>query len=299
MRAGPLSNPKVIDLLNSHFVCVFTTNGASSGDKEVDRKESAERQRLFQEFTKAKLSTGEVSPYILTSDAHALNRLSIGPALEKDNLMQMLEKTVADLKLAKGKPVVKPMPQVVPPKVPPGSLILHLTARKLIEPGSWNEFPSEDFIILDKEEAGKLLPKDKAETGVAWEIDKKMTRHLLTHFFPQTETTTPREDLLLAEDGPHKHRIEQQQLKAKVISTQNGTVRIRLSGNVKLHHSFYPGREDKEAIVDASIVGYLDFDADSRKITALSMATDKAVYGKTPIGVAVRLVDQDRLTRTR
>src|SRR5262245_53143772 len=142
MRAGPLSNSKVIELLNSYFVCVYTSNDEIIGDEEFVRKESAERRRIYGAFVKSELGSGTVTPHILTSDAQPLAHLGISQATTKDNLQQLLEKTVADLKLPKGKPVVQPTPQAPPPKTPADALLLHLTARKLTGKGSWNEFPS-------------------------------------------------------------------------------------------------------------------------------------------------------------
>jgi hypothetical protein len=289
MRAGPLANPKVIALLNSYFVCAYTSNNAASGDPDADKREQTERQRIFQAFADAKLGTGEVSPYILTWDARPLGRLSIGPALEKDNRLHLLEKTVADLKLSAGEAVVKPAPQSAPPKTPAGSLVLHLTARKLNGHGSWNEFPSEDWIVLSKEQQGKLLPADPPHAGDSWDIDRDTAARILTHFFPQTETTTPSEEVLLSETGPHKHRIERQTLKGRVLTVEKGIVRARLEGSVRLRHLWGPRSKDgPDGIVEAPLLGFLEWDARTKKIASLRLVTDKAKYGATPIGVAVR-----------
>lgn len=289
MRAGPLSNPRVIALLNGHFVCVYTSNDAIPGDEATVAREKAERQRLRGEFFKAKLGFGDVNPVLVTWDAKPLGRLSIGPACEKDNLLHLLEKTVTDLKLANGEPVVKPSPQAAAPPVPAGSLLLNLTARKLTPRYSWNEFPSENWIVLTAEQCRKLMPAGGVSAGKSWDIDRATAALILTHFYPQTEVCTANESSLLSETGPYRHRIEELALKGTVIAVEKGMARIRLDGSLKLRHGFYPGREDKNH-VEARLVGYLDYDVSKRTIRSLKLITDQAKYANIPIGVAVRSI---------
>lgn len=287
MRAGPLSNPKVIAILNAYFVCVYTSNDAIPGDTETVKKEQAERQRIRVDFLKAKLGVGDVSPYLLKPDGTPHSRLSIGPACEKDNLLQLLEKCVADLKPAKGDPIVKPVPQSKAPEAPAGALVLSVVARKLAPKYSWNEFPSEDWMVLGRDQWQKLLPADGAKPGATYEIDKEVAAALLTHFFPQTEVCTASEDKLFAPDGPYKHRLEKHALTATVLTQQEGTIRVRLDGHLKLFHKFYPGHDDQNAVT-ATVVGYIEVDAAKRKIVAFRLVTEQATYAKTPIGVAVK-----------
>ena len=44
-------------------------------------------------------------------------------------------------------------------------------------------------------------------------------------------------------------------------------------------HRFYPGREDGN-IVDATVVGYLDFEPATRRVRRLRLVTDRASYGQ-------------------
>ena len=74
MRARPLSDSSVIDLLNSSFVCVYvnnedyrSANGSASAD---ERKELA---RIREEALEKKLSVGTVHAYVLTPDGHAVD----------------------------------------------------------------------------------------------------------------------------------------------------------------------------------------------------------------------------------
>ncbi|OAI46383.1 hypothetical protein AYO44_02130 [Planctomycetaceae bacterium SCGC AG-212-F19] len=289
MRAGPLSNPKVIALLNGYFVCAYTSNDDIPGDADTVGRERKERERIKAAFREVKLGSGEVSPYILTPDAKPLGRLSIGPACEKDNLLQLLEKIVAEQKLARGDPIVKPAPQAPQPDSPADALVLHLVARKLTPKYSWNEFPSEDWIVLNRDAWEKLLPPGGIKVKESYPLDRDAAAVLLTRFFPQTEVCTAKPEHLLAADGKYRHRLEQHELRGTVLSVQDGTARVRLDGSLKLYHKFYPGHEDQN-MVNATVVGYLDFDMAKKKVTALRLVTDQATYVKTPIGVALRSV---------
>lgn len=288
MRAGPLSNPKVIELLNSYFVPVYTSNDEIIGDEEFVRKEAAERRRIYGAFVNSKLGSGTVTPHILTWDAKPLAHLGIGQATTKDNLLQFLEKAVADLKVPKGEPVVKPAPQAPPPQVPADGLLLHLTARKLHKGGSWNEFPSEVWLVLKTNEWSKLTPPADAKAGTTWDVDRDVAASILTHFYPQTEVCTAKDDKLLSATSNYQHRIDEQSLKAKVLSVQDGVVRVRLDGFVKLHHNFYPGRPDPTALAQANVLGFFDYDTAKKKIATLRLVSDGGKYANTTMGIAVR-----------
>lgn len=251
------------------------------------KKERAEWQRIRGSFLKEKLGVGDVSPYLLTPEGKPHSRLGVSAACQKDNLLELLEKCVADLKPAKGDPLVKPVPQSKPPEAPAGALVLSVVARKLTPKYSWNEFPSEDWIVLGRDQWRKLLPGEDARPGATYEIDKEVAASILTHFFPQTEVCTASEEKLFAPEGPYKHRLEKHALTATVLAQQDGTVRVRLDGHLKLFHKFYPGHEDQNAVT-ATVVGYIEVDAAKKKIAALRLVTEQATYNTTPIGVAVK-----------
>ncbi len=289
MRAGPLSDPKVIDLLNALFVPLYTSNDELPGDS-ADRvkREAAEREKQIRAFDAAGLGTGSVTVYILTADARPFTRLGVVKAAENDhNLRQLLENVAADLKVVRGAPIIRPSPQAKPPRAGAEDLVLHLTARKLQPKYSWNEFPSESWIVLSPADWRSLIPAEDA-IGASHDIEKAVAARILTHIYPQTEVCTADETKLLSVEGPYRHAIDEQVLKSTIVSREKGIVRARLEGRVKLHHDFYPSRPDSRAAVVAALVGYLDYDSGARKIAKLRLVTREAAYGKTPIGVAVR-----------
>src|SRR5262249_39636898 len=136
MRAGPLSNAKTIELLNAYFVPGYTSNDEIGGAADFITKEQAERDRVYRAFLEAKLSAGSVHVYVLSPDAKPLGSIHVAhagdkdKATAKDGTQLLLERTVVDLKVEKGKPLVAPKPQAAPPRTPEGGLLLHLTAPK-------------------------------------------------------------------------------------------------------------------------------------------------------------------------
>jgi len=291
MRAGPLSDPKVIEILNGRFVPLYTSNDEIQGDS-ADRikQESVERERQIRAFDAAGLGTGSVTVYVLTADARPLAHLGVVKAAENErNLRELLEKVAADLKVVPGAPVIRPSPQARAPRTGADDLVLHLTARKLQPKYSWNEFPSESWIVLGPGEWRKLIPPEET-VGASRDVEEAVSARILTHVYPQTEVCTADETKLLSGAGAYRHGIEEQSLKSTVIARDKGIVRARLEGRVRLHHDFYPHRPDSRAAVEATLLGYLEYEAASGKVTRLSLVTQKAAYGKTPIGVAVRSV---------
>jgi hypothetical protein len=133
---------------------------------------------------------------------------------------------------------------------------------------------------LPKAEWLKLLPVGAIQVGESWDMDRATAAQLLTRFYPTTENN----DL-------STNRIDRQELKATVLSIKDGVVRTRLEGSLRMKHAFYPRHED-DNMVEATLMGYLDFPQDKQRIIALRLVTDEATYGGASrhFGVAVRSV---------
>lgn len=281
----------MISLLNRYFVPVYLSNEDYAKDGPAPSEDKAERDRIYREALKAQLSTGTVHVYILDADGHPIDSQHVAAASKVDKLTEMLERTVEKLKLQEGKPLVKPVTQSVAPKADADALVLHLTARNLtrqaqkwlpVKPtlgetrsGNWGAYAVEDWIVLKKDEWGKLLPESDVTAGTAWDPDKEVAAKVLRHFYPSTEN-----------NNVAKNRIDEQQFRATVLSVKDGVVRARIDGALKMKHPFY--HKDDDNVVDATIVGILDYDQATKKIRSLQLATDKANYGRTTFGVVVR-----------
>jgi hypothetical protein len=299
MRAGPLSNPQVIDLLNGYFVPVYTSNDFISGPPNLLKEEQKERERVYGAFLKAKLSTGTVHVYVLSSDAAPLGSLHVAHAVEKDpatgkdQTHLLLEKTIRELKIVKGEPLTPPRPQSERPKTDQttrDSLVLHLTARKLTEQGkgSWNEFPAEDWIVLSLDQWKKLMPSGLVHEGDSWNIDNEVSALILTRFFPQTECCTAKDSDLLSPSGKYKHRLEDQALRGTVVARDTEKVMARLEGRSKVLHQFYPFHDYPPTVSTAKIIGYLVINQTKNKVESLRIVTEGGRFEKMDMGVAVR-----------
>jgi hypothetical protein len=276
MRAGPLSDAKVIALLNRAFVCVYTVNEDYAGKNvTAPPEERKELQRIHQEGYKKKLSVGTVHAYVLTPDGHTHDSLHVASAANTDRLLAMLRRAVEHFKPKEGKPIVAPAPQSAPPKAPADALVLHLVSRG-DDRGSWGEFPGENWIVLTKQQWQKLLPGGKVKVGQEWDVDRDVAASVLTYFYPQTENNHATTD-----------RIEKLSLRAKVLSADAGKVTARLDGTLRMQHVFYPGRKNPDP-VDATVAGVLTFAPSKPGMPSLQLVTERATHGKRPFKVAVR-----------
>lgn len=313
MRASSLSNAKVIDLLNHYFVPVQADGVFYKHHDSIPAEEKAAHRRIFEEFYrldrekrqagKPGLSVGTVHAYILTPEGKPFDSLHVAEA-KPERVTAMLQKAVETLKVAQGPPVVEPAAQSKTPKAKADSLVLHLTARYLVprnqpearkdgdeefvplrpplgtaKANGWSAVPAEDWIVLERAEWMKLLPAGRVAAGDSWELDREVTAELLKRFYPASENN----DLAT-------NRIDQQILKASVVTAKDGLLRARIEGCLKMKHNFYPRREDGN-FVEATILGYLDFERDKPQIRNLMLVTEKAAYGRQSqrFGVAVRL----------
>jgi hypothetical protein len=276
MRAGPLSNSKVIELLNSYFVPVYVVNEDYSKKGVAPPEEKAERDQIFKEGHAAKLSVGSVHVYVLRPNGRILDSMHVAKAAKTTNLIAMLEGAVATLGTPRGSPAIEPCPQAAAPIASDGSLRLHLVARSLDGKGAWSEFPVENWIVFTPDDQQKLLAGfGNSKAGHRWDIDTAVSEKILTHFYPATEN-----------NDVSKNRFLEQRLVATVATADGGHARVRLEGRIKMQHNFY--HKDDGKVVDADVIGFADLDSGARKVTSLSLVTEKATYGGGQFAVAVR-----------
>jgi hypothetical protein len=112
-------------------------------------------------------------------------------------------------------------------------------------------------------------------------VNKDVSARLLTHFYPPTEN-----------NDVSKNRFERQSLKATLVGAVEGSTRARIDGGLRMQHSFYHKADDK--MVEATVVGFIDFEPASRTIRSFQLVTDQATYGGGTFGVAVRSLSRDR-----
>jgi hypothetical protein len=275
LRSGPLSNRRVIDLLNRSFVCVYTvTEDYADPKPRVPAEERAELDRIHHECFAKKLDVGMVRAYVLTPDGHPHDIVATQTSA---TTLATLGRAVDKFKPQPGKLVVPPAPQSAPPPAPASAVTLHLMSRG-DDRGSWGEFPAENWIVLTREDWSKLLPTGDVNPGQTWELDRDVSARVLTYFYPQTENNNASVD-----------RIEKHGLTAKALPVKDGVVTARVDGFVKMHQVFYPGRKDAQPL-GADVGGVLTFAPG--KPPSLQLATTRAAHGQRPFKVAVRTVPQ-------
>ena len=225
----------------------------------------------------AKKSVGSVHVYILNPEGNLIDSMHVAEAAKTKQLTTLLEKTVADLKVRPGAPVVKPRPQSSRPECDTDSLVLHLTSRSIDGRGAWTDFPVENWIILSAAEQRLLLPENAARVGFSWTPDAEVLKKLLTHFYPATEN-----------NDVSKNRFEQLSTSATLTEIGNNSARVRLNGRFRFTHSFYH-RDDGKA-VEGEVVGFIDFLPSERKVSRLLMTTRDASYNGGKFAIALQSV---------
>jgi hypothetical protein len=280
MRAGPLSNETVSDTLNRYFVPVYTSNEDYRDGGAAPPEERAAYQKIYRAALEKKLSAGTVHAYVLSPDGEPVDSLHVADAARGDNTLKILRRAVERFHTPPGEALVTPKAQSAPPKPTDGSLVLHLTARaEGTNPSddSWHAYPSEDWIVLTPADQKKLAPEAGVSAGKTWEIDREVAEKVLTHFYPQTENNDVR-----------KNKIERIALKATALSADGGVTRARLDGDLRVRHPFY--HKDTPDMVDATVVGYVEFEPQGGRVRQLKLATAKATYQNRPFDVGVETV---------
>src|SRR5215510_2352212 len=103
MRAGPLSNSRIIALLNSSFVPVYVVNEDYSRKGSAPAEEKTELDRVFKEGYAQKSSVGSVHVYVLRPDGQFFDSMHVAQAANSEKLLALLNKAVVELKPVTGK----------------------------------------------------------------------------------------------------------------------------------------------------------------------------------------------------
>jgi hypothetical protein len=216
--------------------------------------------------------------YILTPGGDAFDTLGVVTATQTPGLTNFLQSCASRLNTKPGPTLVRPKAQSVAPVSGPGSRVFHVVSRGS-NIGSWREFPAENWITLTPAECLKMLPPGDASVGTTWTLDAQIARKLLTNFYPQTEET----------DSTDRNQFVQQKLQLEVISSDGKLATARVDGQLVMKRSFYPGRNDLETI-RASLIGFVTFEPQSRKLESVQLVTEKAYFGPEEFATALRSV---------
>jgi len=278
LRAGPLSNPQVIELLNKYFVPATSANELQDGD----------RYRIYHEFAAKKLGIGDVFVYVCAPDGTGFRGLDVGRAMDAEKQIAFLKGVVNDLHTVPGPPVFPPHPQVKAPDVPPNAPAIHLVTRKTAGGKVWNEFPSENWITLSKQEWDQMLPAAGAKQGATWELPDAVSKKVAEWVYPQTEEKT----------RTNRNRVDEANFRFTLVTVKGALGRAKIDGHVRLRHSFYPSGPSED-YATSDLVGYIDFDMAERLVKRFRMVTSKAEYVKTPFEASLVSVSRETIEGQR
>jgi hypothetical protein len=274
MRTGPFSSREVIDRLNACFVPVYAVNEDFRAGGAAPEPERAEYLRVYREALAKKFSAGTVHVYVLSPAGEVIGSRHVADAARTRELIAFLDEVVAKLGTKAGRPLAEPKGQSAPPAHQPGSLVLHLAARGLGGGGSWGG-TAEDWVVYAPGEAKALPPAGPVSPGTEWDLDPKLAARLLVHLYPVTEN-----------NDPAKNEIREQSLRGRVVEVRGGVTLARLDGRLVMRHDFYHKPDRK--VVEAGLLGYVEFEPASGAVRSLRLVTDGATYGGGRFGVAVR-----------
>jgi hypothetical protein len=279
VRAGPLSDAKVIDLLNYYYVPIYiSTDDFEEKSGQAPAAEKKEFVRLFGDINEAKKGMG----YVLTPEEKLIETFVSSPAVTPEQVSAFLENGIKKLALKRGETLGKVTPQAPPPQAEADHMVLHLTARFLPSGAGWARMPAEDYLVLGRADWKSLLAPAQSKVGDSWDIDSALVKYLLVHFYPP-----------ILNFYYTKNVIDRPAMKATVVAVTDGVARVRLDSELKMKHTFVPDKDDN-LYVEAHVVGLVDCDLAQQRIQSFQMVTDKATYATGYFGVAVRSLNVPR-----
>jgi hypothetical protein len=277
MRAGPLSNAKVIELLNRYFVPVTSANELRDD----------ERVRIYHAFHAKGLGIGDVHVYVVGPDGNPIGGLDIGSAMDSAKEIAFLNSVIVQLGTEGGSPIFPPHPQSAPPVVESGAPAIHLVSRRP-EHGAWAEFPSENWIVLAKPEWDQLLPPEGIQAKGSWQIPAPIATKLAEWIYPQTEETK----------RTNRSRVDIADFRLTMVTMNSSLARARIDGKTRIRHSFYPGKPSED-FASSELLGFVDFNMEARRVQRLRMFARKADYNGAPFSCSLASVSRETIEAQR
>ena len=268
MRAGPLSDDRIIKILNTSFVPYYVTfMDYATAANGVSKEESAAFHRVMEEFEKTNFSRGTVHVYVFTADLVPLGTLHVAESSKIDVLLPFVANVASRQHVAAGPPSFAPRPQSAPPPAAKDSLVLHVFVRGLT---LVTEFPHEDWVVLTPQEAQRLLPPSTT-AGTRWPLDRLVAARFGERIHPTLEW------LETVQLGRSQTRIDNLDIQATLLpATEAGVSIAKLEGKLQMFRPAY-GYDPAHSNVRANLTGYMKFK--DRRIVSLELVVKDAFYG--------------------
>jgi len=268
---------QVIELLNRYFVPVSSAN--ELGDRE--------RIRIYQDFIDKKLGAGDVHCYVVDANGKSIASLGVGVAIEPGKMEEFLKRMIEQLHPTAGPPVFAPHPQMPAPRVEPGVPAIHLVARRP-EHGTWAEFPSENWIVLSRDEWDQILPPQGAALKTTWQVPAPIAAKLAEWLYPQAEDTKRK----------NRSRVEMADFRLTLVTLEGTLARARIEGRTNVFHSFNTGRISQD-YATAELIGYADFDLAAHQVQRFRMVVKKGDYRGMPFECSLHSVSAETIEAQR
>ena len=264
MRAGPLSQPRVISMLNKYFVPVYVSNEDYRDPAITPDDERAQYEEVFEDAKDKGLSTGTVHVYILSPEGEVVDSRHVQDAERTPVLLKLLRRNADRFRLTAGRTLIQPSPQSEAPPGDDDDLVLRLVTRAARGQNPWSGM-TDDWIRIRKRDWTQLR-SPSTDAGHAWALPVEMAESLFTHVYPPS----PNYDV-----ATHSFRICQ--FSARFWKIEDGQHWVALEGRVSMEHDFFHGKKDR---IDAVLTGYARYDPnDEQTPPVLRMSSFSARYG--------------------
>jgi len=264
MRAGPLSEPRVTQLLNEYFVPIHLSNGDYYDPKLTPDDERSRYEKIFETARARGLPTGLVHVYLFASDGQLSTSMHVAEALKPDVLHRFLHEQIRLHNAQRGPTLQAPRPQLVHPPTHDGELLLHSVVRVAGGNASWPGI-AEDIVHLSRAEWQQLVESNTPESAGPWDVSPEIAQQIFTHIYPPT----------FAYDT-EVHQFYRSRLTSRILSEKNGERLVALDGEMSMDHA---ATHTEMKLVHAVVTGYARYQVGSSQPPEVRMSTFSATYG--------------------
>ncbi|NDD28894.1 MAG: hypothetical protein EB084_11575 [Proteobacteria bacterium] len=287
-----LSKPETVKMLNSYFIpCFVDFVNTAPGSR---RWYLALRARLFERRREFNYRGGP-QLWVVSPEGEPMAAFHVEDVqLFKDQV----ESTLARLVQRLGKPPGPPLARYVPRALSGmarDDIALHITSRFLLDdtlasleprvkasldydvppipaapPPPSTLFrirvksPIDEWCVLNRAQEEALLPPAGARPGDAYAVPAEAASPIFRHMCPPTTNFNLAGEVLEAE------------LNGRV-AVSGSEIRVQLSGRYGCQHQLWHARDKN--VAEATVNGFLVFDATTRHLTRFGLVTDLGVYG--------------------
>jgi hypothetical protein len=207
---------------------------------------------------------GNVCVFLVAANGDVLATQPVQLAYKAENLLPLLQKTIADYKLkprdAEAVRASAAKPAEAKPKTEGGRFV-HVWTR--LDQGE-NRGLSNDRVELTAAEARTFLPPAEARPGTTWTIPEEIAHKLFQYGYPPGP-------YWMAKDC----KVLKGTLKATLAAASEDEVRIQLEGEMKLS---FPHGKPTEGRVTARFMGAARADRKKQTLTSLALVSEQAEF---------------------